>query len=108
MTVTRRVALVCLAAAATAAALPASAAADTAVEIKGMKFSPADISVKVGDTVTFTNSDGAPHTCTADDKSFDTGRMTKGKSGTITLTTAGDFPFHCAVHPGMKGVIHVA
>jgi plastocyanin len=104
---TRRAALASLAAAGVAAALPARAA-DTAVEIKGMKFNPAEVSVKVGDTVTFTNSDGAPHTGTADDKSFDTGRLSRGNSATVTLTAAGDFPYHCAVHPGMKGVIHVS
>lgn len=107
MTITRRTALAAIAAAGAAAALPARAA-DTAVSIKGMKFNPAEISVKVGDTVTFTNEDSAPHTGTADDKSFDTGRLRNGQSATITLTAAGDFPFHCAVHPSMKGIIRVA
>ena len=107
MTLTRRAALASLAAVGLAAALPARAA-DTAVTIKGMKFTPADLAVKLGDTVTFTNMDGAAHTATADGKSFDTGKLTKGNGGMITFTTAGDFPYHCAIHTGMKGVIHVA
>jgi len=107
MKVTRRTALVTLAAAGAAAALPVRAA-DNAVTIKGMKFNPAELTIAVGDSVTFTNGDGAPHTATADDKSFDTGKLAKGASGALTFAAAGDFPFHCAIHTGMKGVIHVA
>ena len=107
MTLTRRAALAGFAAAGVVVALPARAA-DTAVTIKGMKFTPADLAVKVGDSVTFTNMDGAQHTATADGKSFDTGKLTKGNGGTITFATAGDFPYHCAIHLGMKGVIRVA
>ena len=106
MTLTRRAALASLAAAGLAAALPARAA-NSAVTIKGMKFTPADLAVKLGDTVTFTNMDGAPHTATADGKSFDTGKLTKGNGGTITFAAAGDFPYHCAIHPSMKAVVRV-
>jgi len=107
MTITRRTALATLAAAGAAAALPARAA-NAAVEIKGMKFNPAALSIAVGDTVTFTNNDVAPHTATADDKSFDTGKLTKGQSGALTFAAAGEFHYHCAIHPGMKAVITVA
>ncbi|MGE0503738.1 MAG: cupredoxin family copper-binding protein [Rhizobiaceae bacterium] len=80
-------------------------AADHAVEIKGMKFNPATFEVAVGDTVTFTNADAAPHTGTALDGSFDTGRLAKGQSGTVTIGAAGAHDFKCAVHPMMKGTI---
>ena len=104
-TLDRRAVLIGLAA---IAAIPARAATDHAIAIKGMKFAPAELSVSVGDTVTFTNMDGAPHTGTAKDGSFDTGKLSKGKSATVTIAAAGDIAFFCKIHSGMKGVIHAA
>ena len=80
-------------------------AADHAVAIKGMKFVPAEITVAAGDTITFTNEDGAPHTATANDGSFDTGRLKRGESATVTIATAGAFDYICKVHPSMKGKV---
>ena len=80
-------------------------AADHAVDIRGMKFSVPALEVAVGDTVTFTNRDGAPHTATAKDGAFDTGRLAKGQSATITVSKAGTFDYFCAVHPSMKASI---
>jgi len=80
-------------------------AADHAVEIKGMKFNPPTLDVAVGDTVTFTNNDGAPHTGTALDGSFDTGKLTKGQSGTVTIAAAGTHDYKCAIHTSMKGSV---
>ncbi|MBX3530599.1 MAG: cupredoxin family copper-binding protein [Rhizobiaceae bacterium] len=94
-----------LAAAALAFATTGAFAADHAVEIKGMKFNPAAVTVKVGDTITFTNADAAPHTATADDKSFDTGRLSKGQSATVTISAAGDHAYKCLIHTMMKGSV---
>lgn len=80
-------------------------AADHKVDIKGMVFSPANFTVEVGDSVTFTNQDSIPHTGTATDKSFDTGILTQGQSGTVEITKAGATDFFCAVHPSMKGEV---
>lgn len=80
-------------------------AADHKVAIQGMAFSPANISVQVGDTVTFTNQDSAPHSGTATNKSFDTGVLNKGESGTIKVSKAGNFDYFCVVHPSMKGKV---
>lgn len=104
----RRSVLIGLASLPLVSALPARAGTDHPVAIKGMKFDPAELSVAVGDTVTFTNMDGAPHTGTAKDGSFDTGRLSKGQSASVTIGAAGDHAFFCAVHPSMKGVIHAA
>ncbi len=80
-------------------------AAEHAVRIVGFKFEPANISVAVGDTITFTNEDGAPHTATATDGSFDTGRLDKGQSATVTINKAGELPYICDLHPMMKGQV---
>jgi plastocyanin len=84
------------------------AAASTGVTIKDFKFAPASISVSVGDSITWTNQDVAPHTATANDGSFDTGNLSKGKSGSITFSKAGTFAYICSIHPSMKGTVTVA
>lgn len=85
-----------------------SHAATHAVTIEGFAFSPADLNVAVGDTITFTNNDGAPHTATALDGSFDTGRLNRGESAEITITSAGSHAYKCNFHPSMTGTITAA
>lgn len=84
----------------------APAAANT-VQISNFNFSPATVTVKAGDTVTWTNNDSVEHSATADDSSFDTGLIGPGKSGTFTFAKAGTYTYHCQVHPTMKGTIIV-
>lgn len=81
--------------------------ATNSVDIKGMAFNPATITVKVGSTVTWTNSDSIGHTVTSDDGSFDTGVFRQGESKTITFAKAGTFTYHCSVHPNMTGTVIV-
>lgn len=82
-------------------------AADASVAIAGFAFSPNTVTVNVGDTVTWTNNDGASHTATADGGSFDTGNLANGASGAETFSTAGTFPYHCSIHPNMTGTVVV-
>ena len=82
-------------------------AAKNVVEIKNFAFTPATLTVKVGDKVTWTNQDSASHTATADDNSFNTGVLTTGQSGSVTFSKAGTYTYHCTIHPGMKGTIVV-
>jgi plastocyanin len=85
-----------------------SAAAATGVTIKNFAFSPATSSIHVGDTITWSNNDVAPHTATASDHSFDTGTINKGKSASHTFSKAGTFAYICSIHPSMHGTITVA
>lgn len=78
------------------------------VTIQGFAFEPETLDVAVGDTVVFTNADNAPHTGTAEDGSFDTGRLNNGQSGEITIAAAGDHAYKCNFHPAMKGVIRAS
>ena len=78
-------------------------AADHAVKIESFAFSPSNISVAIGDTITFTNMDSAPHTASANDGSFDTGTLSKGKSKTVTISAAGTHAYKCNFHPSMTG-----
>lgn len=77
------------------------------VNIQNFAFEPATITINAGDTVVFVNQDTAPHTATDTAGGFDTGNLTNGQSGSITLTEAGSFDYFCAIHPAMKGTIVV-
>lgn len=82
-------------------------AADHTVNISGFAFAPANIAISAGDTVTFVNLDSAPHTATATDGSFDTGRLGKGDTAMITFATSGTVAFLCEFHPAMRGQVTV-
>ena len=68
-------------------------------------FSPSTLSVKVGDTVTFTNADSAGHNVKIDGQEL--GVQNQGESKTWKATKAGSFPFSCVIHPAMTGQITV-
>lgn len=77
------------------------------VSIQDFAFSPGNLVVPVGASVTFTNYDSAPHSATAKDRSWDTGILNKGESKTLTLATAGDYTYFCTVHPNMVARLQV-
>ncbi len=107
-TLSRRqfVALSMLAPVAMATATKAQAATHE-VSIQGMAFSPASLTIAAGDSVRFTNMDGAPHTATSASAGLDTGRLRRNDSATLTFATAGSFAYICAIHPSMRGTITV-
>ena len=83
-------------------------AATKDVSIAGFAFSPADLTIANGVSVTWTNADGVAHTVTADDGSFDSGTIGSG-GGTFSHTfgAAGSFAYHCEIHRSMTGTIVV-
>jgi LPXTG-motif cell wall-anchored protein len=85
----------------------AHAADDTSVTIADFQFTPATITIHVGDTVTWTNHGPSAHTATADNGSFNTGVLQKGHSASHTFTTAGTFTYICEIHPFMHGTVVV-
>jgi plastocyanin len=85
----------------------AASAADGTVSISGNAFAPRTVTVEVGDTVTWTNSDARAHTATADGGTFDTGAISRNAGATVTFSNAGTFPYHCSIHPDMAGTIVV-
>jgi len=91
-----------------AAAESSSGGNPSAVKVDDFKFTPATLTVKSGDGIAVTNDDSTAHTATADDgKAFDTGALDPGATQTITLDKPGTYPFHCSIHPFMKGKIVV-
>lgn len=83
-----------------------SSAGDNTITIADFAFGGVT-EVAVGTTVIVTNTDGAPHTWSADDGGFDSGSIGQGDSFEFTFTEAGEFAYHCNFHPSMTGTIVV-
>ena len=75
------------------------------VIIQDFKFQPAEITIKKGETITWTNNDSAKHTATCD--TFDSGLLAKGESFSYTFNETGTFDYICTPHPYMKGKVQV-
>jgi plastocyanin len=89
-------------------ALPLVAfAATSAVNIQNSAFAPTSTTIKVGDTVTWTNRDAFSHTSTSDTGAWDTGVIVAGASRSFTFTSAGTFAYHCSIHSFMKATVIV-
>ena len=76
------------------------------VTIDNFTFSPAELKVKVGDTVTWTNHDDIPHTVVSAGKFRSKTTDTDG-TFSFTFTSAGDYKYFCSLHPHMTGMIKV-
>src|SRR3954447_3985475 len=94
------------AAAASATSPPkAHKAASASVNMGDFFFSPASVTIAVGDTVTWHNSGQAPHNATGD--GISTGTIDPGGSGSHPFNAAGTFSYICAIRPQMKGTVRV-
>lgn len=85
---------------------------DTAAEATGTitieNFAFRAGEVAGGAKITIENKDTVPHTVTADDESFDAGRIEGGGTGEMTAPgTPGEYPFHCEIHPSIKATLVV-
>jgi plastocyanin len=86
----------------------ARASASATVSMGDNFYSPASVSIAVGDTVTWNNNGQAQHSATANDGSFDTGVFGPGGSRSETFTRAGTFSYFCTVHgQSQSGTVRV-
>jgi plastocyanin len=85
----------------------ATATGTTTVSIQDFFFSPANVSVPAGTTVTWVNEGNVPHTVTSDDGQFDSGVLMPGDSYTVMFKGQGTITYHCAIHPSMTGSVTV-
>lgn len=69
-------------------------------------FSPSNISVAVGGTVTWTNHDVTAHTTTNSAGAWN-GSLAPGATFSRTFPTAGTFDYRCTIHPTMTGSVTV-
>ena len=80
-----------------------------AVEIKidNFSFSPAELKIPAGTTVTWTNHDDIPHTVVNTDKAFKSKVLDTGEKYSFTFASAGTYSYFCSIHPKMTGKVIV-
>jgi amicyanin len=89
------------------ASQPVRAGGSHQVDIVDFAFSPAALTITVGDSVTWTNLDFVVHTATSTGGAFDSGDLEQGESYTLTFTEPGTYDYLCTPHPTMTGRIVV-
>ncbi|WP_244443824.1 cupredoxin domain-containing protein [Candidatus Nitrosotenuis uzonensis] len=77
-------------------------------------YIPAEVTIGIGGTVTWTNDDTAAHTVTSGninaggpDGVFDSSIFMAGKTFEHTFDEAGEYDYFCIVHPWMTGKVIV-
>ena len=75
--------------------------------IAGFKYQPDTLIVNQGDTIEWANNDMVPHTATAKDKSFDSGKIAPKASWKFVAKTKGSYDYLCTLHPNMKAKLVV-
>jgi plastocyanin len=77
------------------------------VKIDNFTFGPAELTVMVGTTITWTNRDDIPHTVVNTDKAFKSKVLDTDAQFSFTFSTPGTFPYFCSIHPKMTGKVVV-
>jgi plastocyanin len=84
----------------------AASAADVKIIQKGRRFSPTELVLKAGDSITFTNDDEFIHQMYVDGL-FDSDERKPGQTLTEQFPRSGTFEVRCHIHPKMKLVVRV-
>jgi plastocyanin len=84
-----------------------TSASGTDVTIQSNSFNPDSLTIKVGETVTWTNKDSYAHTVTSDNGVFDSGNIASGATFSFTFNTEGTYSYHCSIHTSMTAKIIV-
>ena len=77
-----------------------------AVSVVDDSFSPGNLTVSVGDTVTWTNNGGNAHTVTSNagaPAAFQSGTLNPGQTFSFTFTAAGTYGYRCEYHSNAAG-----
>ena len=93
----------------TASGASQSPAAGT-INIRDMMFTPSQITIQKGGTVTWTNNDTTTHTVIDDLAGVggpNSGDIAPGSNYSFTFLKTGSFQYHCSIHPSMRGTIVV-
>jgi len=88
----------------------AAAAAEVAVDQKDLKFVPEVVTIKVGDSIRFTDTDRIAHNVTIDNPdgtSEDKGMAEYNQHIVVKFDKPGNYRAHCRIHPQMHMTIMV-
>ena len=77
------------------------------VKIDNFSFGPAELTVPVGTTVTWTNRDDIPHTVVSTEGVFKSKVLDTDEKFSFTFSKAGSYPYFCSIHPKMTGKVVV-
>jgi plastocyanin len=77
------------------------------VVLKNLAFDPATVTIKAGESVTWTNQDAMNHTVVADKGEFKSSDLGQGATFTFKFDKAGTYAYHCSIHPSMKATVVV-
>jgi plastocyanin/uncharacterized cupredoxin-like copper-binding protein len=86
-------------------AMSRSDAATSNVDMQSFAFTPAEVTVRVGDTVNWSNKDSEPHAVQGGP--MNSPDIAPGGSFSQTFDQAGDVDYFCRIHTYMIGVVHV-
>ena len=92
---------------------PAPAGSTTVTIVNGAStlsstaYSPNPITVSVGATVSWLNSDSTTHNSTSTSGVWASPSLAPGRRFNFTFTSAGTFPYQCTIHPNMVGTVTV-
>ena len=77
------------------------------VRISGMRFEPANLTVKPGTTVNWVQGDRMPHTVTGKGNDLRSNTLQMNQSYSHTFNESGRYEYACDFHPSMQGVVKV-
>ena len=93
--------------------LEASSSQNIHIESQPPFFSPNQLTISLGTPLTWKNRSHEPHTIVSDDCrsrtscSFDSGFLRPNASFTLPALKPGRYPYHCGIHPFMRGLLTV-
>ena len=79
----------------------------TKLNIQNFVYQPANVQVRAGSTVTWTNQDSVPHSVTFKNGMKDSGLLSQGQSFSYTFNAPGTYQYYCTVHPYMVATVTV-
>ena len=88
------------------AAQPALSA-DAMIVMKNFDFSPMEVTVSAGSTVTWKNMDGEPHTVASADGLFRSPALDENDTYSFKFDKPGVYKYICSIHPKMRAAITV-
>ena len=79
------------------------------VKIGNFTYEPQTLKVKAGTQIKWVNEDDVPHTVTGSQAGspLHSSALDTDDSYTVTVDSAGTYPYFCAIHPHMVGTLIV-
>jgi len=85
----------------------AKAEAAASVHIDNFTFTPQEITITRGTTLTWINEDDIPHAIVASNKAFRSKAMDTEQNFSFTFSEPGTYEYFCSLHPHMQGKVIV-